>query len=116
MYVAIKINNDTVDIFPLSQAARRPWWKLSPPVQIEIIATGSKEFCETIMGVPARPSRARPSPRQAARPVICVDTMQRFESAAAACEAYGIHPGNMSKHLAHKPGYRRCRGLLFRYV
>lgn len=53
---------------------------------------------------------------RALRPVECVETGERFPSAAAACARYGISAPLMSMHLGCKPCYNTCKGLRFKYV
>ena len=51
---------------------------------------------------------------QANMPVVCNETNEEFETAAAACERYDIAPSSMSNHLRGKSGYKRLKGFTFR--
>lgn len=53
------------------------------------------------------------SPR---RRVQCVETGQMFNTAQAACDAFGIMPSNMSNHLRGSAGFKTVKGKTFRWV
>lgn len=46
--------------------------------------------------------------------IICNETGETFESAAAACKAYDLSPSQLSNHLRGLSGYRTVKGKTFR--
>lgn len=48
------------------------------------------------------------------RPVICIETGERFESANKACNRFGLNPSNMSGHLNGR--LKTIGGYTFKYV
>lgn len=49
-------------------------------------------------------------------PILCVETGERYETAAAACRALGIEQSTMSNHLNNRPGYKTIHAKTFKRV
>ncbi len=49
------------------------------------------------------------------RPVVCVETGERFDNAHKAATATGVNYSYLHYHLQGVGGYKKCKGLTFRY-
>lgn len=49
-------------------------------------------------------------------PVVDLETGEIFANASEACAAFGINPGNMSKHLRSMVGFTTVAGRRFQYA
>lgn len=47
--------------------------------------------------------------------VRCLTTGEVFKTASDACRRYDIQRSNMSNHLSGKPGFKKVKGLEFRF-
>lgn len=63
-----------------------------------------------------RPILNRLSTMQRHLPIECVETGQRWPSAAECARQQGINPGNLANHLNNRAGFRSVRGLTYRRV
>lgn len=49
-------------------------------------------------------------------PVICITDGRTYAGVRIAEKAYGIHPGNLGKHLRGERSYGHVKGLRFKYL
>lgn len=88
------------------------------PIEINIKFIGKRMECYNVRGKMLREIADYPAVNLKAYTksqmvIVCNEDGKQYRTQAEVCNAYGIGQGNLSNHLAQKPGFTRLKGLTF---
>ena len=88
------------------------------PIEIQIVYNGQRMECYNMRGKMLREIANYPAINlkmytKSQMIIVCNEDGKEYRTQAEVCNAYGIGQGNLSNHLAQKPGFTRLKGLTF---
>ena len=88
------------------------------PLEIEIKFIGKRIECYNMRGKMLREIAEYPAINlkmytRSQMVIVCNEDGKQYRTQVEVCNAYGIAQGNLSNHLAQKPGFKQVKGLTF---